>query len=168
MRQIDRDYDVRLQMITPLKKFDSILGKRPWKVWKGVGSFLLFEFGQRHKDLKGKVYGSYTLWVFMADWRIRQDGKELAHSESSDAKIERAAAALTGQTLEAVTLDTVVIPGRVRYGACLFFAGGHRLDIYMYDRAKRDTILMLYTPRIVISYDNNGALRSTRLTNRRS
>jgi len=155
-------------MIATPKKLHPILGKKPWKVWKGFGSFLLFEFGARHKDPKGDVYGSYSLWIYMADWRIRRGGDELAHSGSSDARIERAAAALTGQKLDAVTLDTVVVPKRVRYGARLFFESGHRLDVYMYERAKRDSIFMLYTPRTVISYDNDGTLRSEKLTYRRA
>jgi hypothetical protein len=130
-------------MMTTPKKFHLILGRKPWKVWKGFGSFLLFEFGERHKDPKGNVYGSYTLWIHMADWRIRRNGDELAHSECSDAKIERAAAALTGQKIEAVTLDTVVVPRRVRYGARLFFADGYRLDVYTPIAFKRPTRLIL-------------------------
>ena len=155
-------------MITTPKKLHPILGKKPWKVWKGVGSFLLFEFGKRHEDTKGNVHGAYTLWIYMAAWRIRRRGEELAHSESSDARINSAAAALTGLRLEAVTLDTVVIPKGVRYGACFCFEGNHRLEVHMYERAKHDTIFMLYTPRTLIDYDNDGAIRSKRLAYRRA
>jgi hypothetical protein len=155
-------------MIVTPEKLHPILGKKPWKVWKGVGSFLLFEFGKRHKDAKGNVHGTYTLWIFMATWRIRRSGDELAHSESPDAKIESAAAELTGKKLEAVTLDTVVVPRRVGHAARLFFEGGYRLDVCMYERTKKDTILMLYTPRTVVTYDYDGALRSTKLKYRRA
>jgi hypothetical protein len=158
---------VRLQMIVTPKKLHPIVGKKPWKVWKGVGSFLLFEFGKRHEDSKGKVHGAYTLWIYMAAWRIHQGGDELAHSESSDTKIKRAAVALIGQKLEAILLDTVVVPGRVHYAARFYFEGNRRLDVFMYERAKRDTIFMLYTPRTLIDYDSDGAIRSKKLTYRR-
>jgi hypothetical protein len=149
-------------MITTPKEFLPILGKKPWRVWKGFGSFLLFEFGPRQKDAKENVHGAYTLWIYMADWRIRCGSDELAHSESNDATIERAAAALAGQKLEAIALDTVVVPRRVRYAARFFFEGHHRLDVFMYERAKPNdgSIFMLYTPRTLVSYDYDGALRS--------
>jgi hypothetical protein len=155
-------------MIATPKELHPILGKKPWKVWKGFGSFLLFEFGARRKDPEGNIHGSYTLWIYMADWRIRRGSDELAHSESPDAKIAQAAEALTGQKLEAIVLDTVVVPRLVRYAGRLLFEGHHRLDFYMYERVERDTIFMLYTPRTVISYYNDGALRSKKLTYRRA
>ena len=156
-------------MIATPKELHVILGKKPWKVWKGFGSFLLFEFGTKHKDPNGNIYGSHTLWVYMASWRIRRGSNELAHSESTDAKIERAAAKLSGQKLEAISLETGVVPRCVSYGARLFFEGGYRVIISMYERAKRDdTIFMLYTPRTVISFESDGTLQSERLKYRRA
>jgi hypothetical protein len=154
-------------MIAAPKDFLVVVGKKPWKVWKGFGSFLLFEFGTKHKDPNGKIFGSYTLWIYMAAWRICYSKDELAHSESPDSKIERAAAALSGKKLQAIRLNTVMVPRRVRYAACFYFEEKHRLDVYQYERTKRDTIFMLYTPRSVISYDNDGAIQSKNLINSR-
>jgi hypothetical protein len=154
-------------MINTLKKLHVIVGKKPWKVWKGFGSFLLFEFGTKQKDSRGYIHGSNMLWIYMADWRIRCGDDEIAHSESSDSKIEQAAAALIGRRLEAIVFNTVVIPRRVRHGARFFFEGRYKLDVYQYERAKRDAIFMLYTPIAVISYGSDGAIKSKRRSERR-
>ncbi len=104
----------------------------------------------------------------MAGWRIRSKGDELANSESSDAKIKSAAATLTGQKLEAITLNTVVVPGSVRFGACFCFENDLRLTVHMYERTRHETLFMLYTPRTLICYDYDGVLRSKKLKYRRA
>jgi hypothetical protein len=153
--------------VTPVV-FQPIIGKKPWKVWKGVGSFLLFEFGRKHKDPNGNTRGSHVLWIYMANWRIISKTKEVAHSESSDAKIERAANILIQKKLEALILSTVVTQTVVRYGARLHFEGDCRVVIYMNDRDEQNTIFMLHTPSTVISYNYDGSLLSKPLRSRRS
>ena len=85
---------------------NKIVGKKPWKVWKGIGSFLLFEFGPKVTSNPGKqLHGSYTLWIYMAHWQVRRKGKVIAHSESPDQVIKRAAKALVGKRLCWVVLE---------------------------------------------------------------
>jgi hypothetical protein len=136
----------------------TIVGKRPWKVWKGVGSFLLFEFGRREVDPGGNTHGSFCLWIYMARWRIKKGRKEIAHSESPDAQIAKAASKLRGKRLNAVVLSSVITKGEVHYAARLFFEGDFIVGAYMYDRHEPSSIFMLHMPDRVLSYDYDGSL----------
>ncbi len=140
--------------------FQRIIGKRPWRVWKGVGSFLIFEFGRPRRNEDRSKSGTFTLWIYMATWRIRKDGRELAHSESPDEQICRAADALTGKKLEAIVLNQIVSRRRVEHGATFCFEDGLRLTVCMYDRSNDETIFFLYTPEALVNFDYDGAIRS--------
>jgi hypothetical protein len=141
----------------------SIIGKRPWKVWKGVGSFLLFEFGAKKRDaVTQTMHGAYCLWIYMGAWRIRKEGKEIAHSESPEAAINRAAATLHGKRLNAVVLSCVVTKGELHYGARFEFDGRLTMQTFMYDRPGPSSIFMLHTPSAVFSYDYDGALTESK------
>ena len=154
---------VRLKHMRNAAAFHSIVGKRPWKVWKGVGSFLLFEFGAREKDVvTGTVRGAYCLWIYMAHWRIKRARKEIAHSESSDAMIAKAAETLQGKRLDAVILSCVVTKGELHYVARFEFEGGHSVQAFMEDDHKPSPIFMLHTPSAVFSYDYDGALTESK------
>jgi len=110
----------------------SILGKAPWKVWKGVGSFLLFEFGRKHRDVNGNEFGSQTLWIYMAGWSVRRKGKELAHSESPDQRIKITAKRLVGQRFKSVWLKKIFLKDAVRHAALFSMDNGYALNAYMY------------------------------------
>ena len=151
-------------MSTSPELLQPIIGKRPWRVWKGVGSFLLFEFGHQPRGASDRAEkGLYTLWIYMATWRIHRGSTELAHSESPDAKIAASAEALQGLTLQSIILDTVVRPRMLRYAAKLVFEGQHQVSAYMYDRKKDDPIFMLYTPTHLITYDYDGRVKRKRM-----
>lgn len=150
---------VRHKVMRNAAALQPIIGKRPWRVWKGVGSFLLFEFGAKEKDAAtGTVRGAYCLWIYMAAWRIKKDGKEIAHSESSDAVIARTAGTLQGKRLDAVVLSCVVTSGELHYAARFEFEGGHSVQASTYDEHEPSSIFMLHTPSGVFSYDYDGAL----------
>ena len=138
-----------------------IIGKSPWRVWKGIGSFMLFEFGRPRRNKDGSRSGTYTLWIYMAEWRIHKARRELAHSESPDETIHRAAEGLTRKKLEAVFLTTFVAKRHLRYGAAFHFEGGYRLRAWAYERHKDDEdIFFLYSPAACISYRRDGTLTS--------
>jgi hypothetical protein len=148
--------------------FYSIIGKCPWKVWKGFGSFLLFEFGAKKRDvITGTVHGAYCLWIYMAAWRIKKDGKEIANSESSDIVIERSTAALQGKRLDAVILSCFVTRGELHCAARFEFEGGRTVQAFMNDRDGSGSIFMLHTPSAVFSYDYDGALTESKKKQKR-
>jgi hypothetical protein len=144
-------------MSTP-PSIQTIVGKRPWKVWKGFGSFLLFEFGRKQKRPTGATHGAFCLWIYMAHWRIKKSGEEIAHSESSDEGIAKAASALCGKRLEAAILSSVVTKGQVRHAARFEFEGDLSVQTFMYDDHELDSIFLLYTPAGLLSYGYDGSL----------
>lgn len=145
-----------------------ILSKRPWEVWKGIGSTLIFEFGRRLRDKDGSRRGTYTLWIYMADWRIRKAGREIAHSESSDAVIHRAASTLTGKKLEAVFLKTFVTQWKLLHGSTFCFEGGHYLDAWAYEHAREDDdVFFLYSPDACTFYHRDGTMTSGSMDSKR-
>ena len=137
-----------------------IIGRRPWRVWKGYGSFLLFEFGRPHMH-RGKRYGTYSLWIYLAEWSIKKAGHEVAHSESPDQEIHDAADAITGKKLESASLVTFVTKRRKRHGASFHFVDEFDLHVRAYqDGDDDDRILMLHTPAECISYLRDGTWSS--------
>ena len=106
--------------------FSPIYGKPCWLAQRGYSSFLTFEFGTPHLDIYEpgerpfalskkvkirlvrrtvRVHGEWHLWIYCCDWSIRLGGKQIAHSESSDRRTERAVGVLDGQSLTRVSVD---------------------------------------------------------------
>jgi hypothetical protein len=102
------------------RAFRKIYGKSCWGVKQGHGSFLTFEFGKPHLVVREPVIasrsasprvrkalarrrafarGQWHLWIYCCRWQVLSRGRIIAHSESSDAKIQRAADLLNGQKL---------------------------------------------------------------------
>lgn len=94
-----------------------------WNVQRGYGSFITFEFGRPHlknwgirkHKRKGKnvlpascrlvyVHGDWHLWIYCCAWFVSQDGKAIAHSESSNDDIDRACAFLRGQKIRGIAV----------------------------------------------------------------
>lgn len=138
-----------------------ILGKRPWRVWKGVGSFLMFEFGRPRRLFKeSEKVGTFTIWIQMAEWRILKARRELAHSESSDKAIERAAEALQGKKVESATVLTYVTKYALRHGVQFSFEGGVRLIAWAYKRdGGNEAVFTLFSPDSNSSYCRDGTWR---------
>ncbi len=66
--------------------FRPLIGKRPWRVALGWGSFLTFEFGARVK-VGGFQHGAWHLWVYMCSWRLDGDRGFSLSSESPRERI---------------------------------------------------------------------------------
>ncbi|HEV7402889.1 MAG TPA: hypothetical protein VGO11_08190 [Chthoniobacteraceae bacterium] len=142
-------------------EFRVIVGKRPWRVWKGFSSFLLFEFGRAHRNEDGSRSGAYTLWIYLADWTVWKEAQELAHSESPDEVIHRAAEAFVGKCVLNVTMACFIEQRRTQTRATFRFEGGYILRAAMYDRgADDDAIFYLYTPKGILSYRRDGLMES--------
>jgi hypothetical protein len=146
------------QMTTPAP-IQKLIGKSPWKVWKGFGSFLTFEFGRKRKDADGQSRGEFCLWIYMAGWQLKKGKKQIAHSESPDGVIIECVALLVGRRLDAVSLSTIVDKSGDHYSARFWFEGGFSLQAFMCDRREPSSIFMLFTPDSVLSYDNDGKIR---------
>lgn len=98
-----------------------------WLVKQGHGSFLTFEFGKPHLEVreplsnsvkkhlkyrKVTLHGEWHLWIYCCSWEIHLDNKLAAHSESSRSKIANALKYIDGQKIvkievEPITADTI-------------------------------------------------------------
>ena len=130
--------------------FADIVGKRAWHVRKGYSSFVTMEFGEPQLRVREpmpnatspalhrprvSVRGDWHFWVHSCEWRISENGVELAHSESKDDEIDKAASAIDGQILTAVEVDPAT--GVTR----LSFELGTIFEMVPYD-AKSDSWLL--------------------------
>lgn len=105
--------------------FTPLIGLPCWRVERGQGSILSFEFGApslmvrepyastsssaKVRQLAArrliKPIGEWNLFVFCCHWRVTVSGEPLADDESAQDQIEAAAHVLDGQKLTTVTLD---------------------------------------------------------------
>jgi hypothetical protein len=108
--------------VTPIFKrsFAKVYGKPCWGVKQGHGSFLTLEFGKPHLEIRepivaragtsrrvraglarrgAYIHGDWHLWIYCCAWEALLDDKQVAHNESSDSRIARAADFLNGQKL---------------------------------------------------------------------
>jgi hypothetical protein len=102
------------------RAFAKVYGKTCWGVWKGIGSFLTLNFGKPHLEIRepivarpgvskrvreglarrnAVVKGEWGLWIYCRTWEVFFNDRQIAHSESSDTRIMRAADFLYGQKL---------------------------------------------------------------------
>src|SRR5882757_6558379 len=97
--------------------FKRLYGKPCWGVKQGHGSSLTLEFGKPHLEIRDPivaragaskkvraslerrevyVHGDWHLWIDCCAWEVLLNNKQLAHSESTDVRITRAANFLSG------------------------------------------------------------------------
>src|SRR5436305_1318277 len=96
----------------PLRRaFVPLIGLPAWFVHQGYGSFLTLEFGAPHLRVREpraargnvsekvkklflkrrvSVKGEWHLWIYCCQWRVSDDGQEIAWSDSPDRKIAAA------------------------------------------------------------------------------
>jgi hypothetical protein len=106
--------------------FKPIIGQIVWGVEQGYGSFLNLEFGnpkielsQVQKPKKEKkfpynsfesrlvsVKGEQSFFVYMSNWKIYANNKELAYDESLRDDIEFALMFINGQKLQTIQIDS--------------------------------------------------------------
>lgn len=100
--------------------FEPLYGKFCWGAKKGYGSFLTFDFGEPHLEVRESfrtkdgirelrrlayVHGDWYLWIYICDWAIISHEKEKANSASRTREIERALGRLNGQALVQVKVE---------------------------------------------------------------
>ena len=144
----------------PLATFmEPILGLTAWGVKQGHGSFLTFEFGQPKLEIKehlsrsrrsAYVHGQWHLWIYCCHWRITQDGTQLACSEDDEKTIGRAIAALNGQNLISVSVQS-----DQRSSEFMFDLGG-LLETWPYGEDPTDEQWMIYSENEVFSLNASG------------
>jgi len=137
--------------------FSRIYGKPCWQVSAGHGSFLTFEFGRPHLEVREPVaatksattkvrarlgrrsvvvHGDWHLWIYCCEWEVFSRGKRVGDS-STRAKIRRAIDCLDGQKLTQFSISRKV--------ECAFrFDLGAVLRTHPYD--KKSEQWMLYEP----------------------
>lgn len=117
--------------------FADVIGKPCWLARRGHGSFLTFEFGQPHLQIREpmvasssqllrrrgiSVHGEWHLWIYCCEWRILEDGRVIAHSEGSDGEIDKAVRRLDSQKLTAVAVAPATGASRLDFEGDLILA----------------------------------------------
>ncbi len=127
--------------------FREIYGRPAWRVSPGWGSFLTFEFGEPHLEIREPIaagssasqsdrealarrrvfiHGDWHLWIYCCDWEVFSAGKLVGQS-TSEASIQRAADILDGQKL--ISFSMTAEPLRCQFK----FDLDGRLETYPYD-----------------------------------
>ena len=88
-----------------------IVGKQPWAVTLGFGSFLTLEFGGPVPTPEGRPHGQWHLWIYGAAWRIERGEKIMAASEDDRSTLSEDVKVLDGKILRSAKL--AAMPGDV-------------------------------------------------------
>lgn len=154
----------------PLAGFiQPILGLTSWGVKQGHGSFLTFEFGQPKLEIRehaskrrrsAYVQGHWHLWIYCCNWRVLQDGEQIAWSEDTPSQILQATAALNGQNW--LALDVLPPQGRSTFS----FDLGGVLETWPYGSEQSDEQWMVYSDTEVFTYGASGSYARGPLTAR--
>jgi hypothetical protein len=122
--------------------FDALKGARPWRVRRGHGSFLTFDFGQRVLR-GGHMQGQWRLWIYLSNWLLTRDGRALANSDSDHHVIEVAVRRLEQAALTGVEFNADQSP-------TTFIFEDFRLRVspadYLDNPDHRDEYWLLFTP----------------------
>ena len=142
--------------------FNKIYGKPCWQVRAGHGSFLTFEFGRPHLEVREPVaaaaaarvqaglarrsivvHGDWHLWIYCCEWEVFSRGKRVADS-STRTKIRRAVDILDGQKLTQFS----ILPRKVE---CVFrFDLGTVLRTHPYDRESEQWMLFEPSHKVLV------------------
>lgn len=122
--------------------FGSIVGQPPWRARRGHGSFLTFDFGLRMLR-GGHAQGTYVLWVYLSNWVLSRNDRELVNSDSDRRQIEVAVRRLEQAPFRGVELQS-------DRRETVFEFGDFRLAVspadYIEDPDKRDNYWMFFMP----------------------
>ena len=146
------------------KVFSRIYGKPCWQVRPGHGTFLTFEFGRPHLDVREpiattkraaarvrarlarrsvSVHGDWHLWICCCRWEVLNHGKRVGDS-SRKATVRRAAETLDGQKLTQVS----IAPRKME---CVFrFDLGGMLRTYPDDKESEQWLLYEPSHKVLV------------------
>src|ERR1700694_1939517 len=137
-----------------LDMFDPLLGKAPWNVQLGIGSFLTLEFGSPETESFGgktRVHGQWHLWLQDCAWRVEKGGRINAASGDDHQQLSLAITKLQFGCLEkAVVNDFLDIS--------LDFAGGLRLCTFTMDSSENEQWELFKPDGLVLIAQAGGAL----------
>jgi hypothetical protein len=133
--------------------FKPVMNMRPWRVRIGVGSFITFEFGDKVRE-HGRLHGAWHLWVYMAEWSLRRNARELATSDS-----DRPCMSVAVRRLEEQPLTDVQVSADHRTTTFVF--GDFQLIVrpaeYLDDPDERDEYWILFLPsRAIVALGPGG------------
>jgi len=125
------------------KCFQPVVGTQPWRVKPGVGSFLTVEFGPRVKE-HGHIHGQWHLWIYLSNWVLSHNGRQLVNSDTDRRVIGPAV-----RRLEEVPLTGVEYDSRGKKTSFLF--DDFKLVVtpadYLEDADDRDSFWMFFMPK---------------------
>lgn len=116
-----------------------LVGKAPWDVQLGWGSFITFEFGKPVAKVgERRQHGEWHLWLYMCHWRIRQ-GAEVVIGSSDERDF-------IGEALDGVVWGDVI---KADLGPALdislLFSSGRQVETFACS-AIEENQWILYTP----------------------
>ena len=132
--------------------FQPVLGSQPWRAKLGVGSFLTFEFGPKLK-IQGHLHGKWHLWIYLSNWELRHDERQLVNSDADRRLISVAIRRLQSAAFTDVRLDS-------RDFKTTFVFEDFRLIVwaadYLDDPDKRDHYWLFFMPGEVLRVGPGG------------
>lgn len=145
--------------------FERVTGLVAWQVAVDIGSFLTLEFGDPKLTISERekaghlvkrhvsVHGEWHLRLECCQWTIEQFGTQLAHSESNNDLMKKAARQLDGQRLIKLWMqpDTVITHFE--------FDLGGKLTTYPYENENEDDLEQW------VFYEPEGLVLSVRADN---
>lgn len=145
--------------------FEAILGLAPWSVWKGYGSYLFFDFGQKRRLDRETLAGQYVLEIGPTQWVIHHRTEEVADCEASDKKIKQSIKHFERRKLLEILLRSHWRRKRTLYSARFSFEGHWSIDVYMYERGEWDAVFFVRSASHYTTYSYAGELSTKRRPN---
>jgi hypothetical protein len=139
------------------KYFEPLIGQQPKRARLGFGTFVTFDFGQRHLQ-NGKFHYAWQLWIQQCDWYLqRRASGTLLNSESNRSLLERGVRSLETKRLESVSHVADRAETKFMFSEDIVFA------CKAYNDSEGEDCWALYMPdRHVLLADSRGRLRCIR------
>ncbi|MBA3237994.1 MAG: hypothetical protein H0T62_06540 [Parachlamydiaceae bacterium] len=126
-----------------------------WQVKKGHGSFLTFDMGEKISGNKkdGTIFysGSIHLWIYMCDWKVLSNGKEILQSGDDDSTMNIALNIFANKEIVSIMEKTDNI-------IKIEFTDKLVLTLIGDDYEENDDFFHLYTPVGNVSYNKEFGL----------
>lgn len=93
-----------------------LVGKAPWRVGLGHGSFLSLDFGEPVRSNRGVEHGEWHLWLYGTAWRIDSMTSIVAGSEDDRDKLATDVVCLERKFVTSVDVDHVSLRLELDFG----------------------------------------------------